>query len=205
MRKALFYQKIKKMGRKDVYSELYKKNNIIYVHIPKCAGTSISKLLYGRDPWHYSCSELRRLDKKKYDSYYKFSVVRNPWERIASTYYYAVAHAQDNPKTTISFITKYKSFEDFVIYGMSSDLVENHYFFWSSDKYLDKPIDKIIRFEDIEWEFPRFCKDMGISGELPRENMSKRRKSYKDEYNSEMKEKIGFLYKDDIDRFKYQF
>ncbi len=69
----------------------------IFVHIPKTAGTSIEKILntgtekefYSRTPptlQHLSWKELKNKIDFDYSNYYKFTVVRNPYERIVSEY-----------------------------------------------------------------------------------------------------------------------
>jgi chondroitin 4-sulfotransferase 11 len=65
---------------------------LIFIHIPKTAGTSID-LAFGlkciccgtHAPWR----DYRRRFAAKWASYFKFAIVRNPWERLVSSYCYA--------------------------------------------------------------------------------------------------------------------
>ena len=75
------------------YSDLYK---FIYLRFQKTGGTSIEKFLienlknnYVPDrPVHTHCYTFKKkLGDKKFDSYLKFAVTRNPWERIFSLYW----------------------------------------------------------------------------------------------------------------------
>ena len=74
IRRGVFFQKMREMfSYKDsVYKSFYDKNKIIYIHIPKAAGTSISEALYKGDPWHYSASECQFINNQKFNKYFKF-------------------------------------------------------------------------------------------------------------------------------------
>ena len=78
----------------------------IFIHVPKCAGESIETALMGRPNWesddpnyaslglpddskigqdkHYTISQWK--DHINFTNYFKFSFVRNPWDRVYSAY-----------------------------------------------------------------------------------------------------------------------
>lgn len=72
------------------------RRKFIFIHIPKTAGTSISvkiksKRYFGtsfKPHVHATLLEIKDLLGQKFDSYYSFSFVRNPWERLHSLYYF---------------------------------------------------------------------------------------------------------------------
>ena len=109
-------------------SEKYK---CILVHIPKCAGTSMESALLMQDPseveggvpknlfgssakltsvQHWTAAEIKRhLGDKKYEELYKFSFVRNPWDRFVSAVAYSDGGDQLNqpekqPATQMAFM-----------------------------------------------------------------------------------------------------
>lgn len=75
-------------------------NKLFYIHIPKTSGTSLYANLLRQgvniekyfftdkntdiSPHHYHLDIL----PKKYNQYKKFTIVRNPWERTMSAYFY---------------------------------------------------------------------------------------------------------------------
>ena len=77
---------------------IYDKYKCIHIHIPKTAGTSITKALHGKDfvlfdtnkkIWRQHATALETREhygKEKWDSYFKFSIVRNPFDRLVSAY-----------------------------------------------------------------------------------------------------------------------
>jgi len=66
-----------------------KHRRVIYIHIPKCAGKSIRDY-FKLSPVGGIHADLN-IHKKKiasYDDYFKFTIVRNPWDRLVSWYLY---------------------------------------------------------------------------------------------------------------------
>jgi hypothetical protein len=65
---------------------------LIFIHIARTGGTSIETALVGKDWWffdaqtkHISAKQARMFyGEELWKSYTKFSVIRNPWDRIIS-------------------------------------------------------------------------------------------------------------------------
>jgi hypothetical protein len=71
----------------------------IFVHIPKTGGTSVERMLrkygivlQGRGNFdsmyykHATAESIKRMMGAEYDKYFKFTIVRNPWDWIVSNY-----------------------------------------------------------------------------------------------------------------------
>lgn len=63
----------------------------IFIHIPRCAGTSVEQWLVGQDYWgvdssrkHLIASQARSAYREYWEEYFKFAIVRNPFDRILS-------------------------------------------------------------------------------------------------------------------------
>lgn len=63
----------------------------IFIHIQRCAGTSIETWLTGSNWWlheartkHLIASQARKIYASYWDEYFKFSIVRNPFSRVPS-------------------------------------------------------------------------------------------------------------------------
>ena len=98
------------------------KHKFIFVHIPKNAGSSINHelkgmceifsemkskdipLAYGK---HANDKHMRKLLKNEYGDYYKFCVVRNPWDRMVSIYWYELGKTIPEGWTFSKFLEAY--------------------------------------------------------------------------------------------------
>lgn len=189
------------IGKDNVYS-IFDRNKIIYIHVPKVAGTSICEAVFGEDPWHYSASELKLINRSKFNSYSKVVFVRNPIDRLISTYLYSKKHIKDNPNTSIKFMESCTSFDDFVENYLDKKLVNQHYFFWTQSKYAGEGVDFVGKFENLDSDFKLFCEKFELHTYLPHKNKSNELKS-KIKIKQCNFNKILELYQCDFERFEY--
>jgi hypothetical protein len=187
---------------------------IVFIHIPRTAGLSIEHylfpdydfndkrnktLMYGWDKksgWlnHLTCNEIRMngyLSESKYNEYFKFAFVRNPWERLVSEYAW-------------KFGNDFKKFRQFCI-----DIFEGNYKIWNvyyreSLAFIQhiKPQYKFIyndsgsmeidfcgRYENLEMDFRQICQMTGLKYKrLPFYNKSVHMyyTNYYDQYTREL-------------------
>ncbi len=229
------------------------KYNCIYIHIPKVAGKSIhhvfarqlglhskkgSVLLLGINDnpalgppalSHLKASEYVRfgyLSQEKFDSYFKFSFVRNPWDRIVSEYKHRGYPRKTDFKTYLLNHLPKPSWTDRYIHTVP----QYDFLFDDSGKLL---VDYLGKFERLQKDFDEVCHKIGISRvTLPHLNISshafklpwtlkgaarilinivsiKRRKNifnhYTEYYDDESRELVAYLYQKDIETFGYEF
>lgn len=202
MRLITLKQRLRTYNKSDVYSKVYDKANLIYIHIPKAAGTSICDAIFRDDPWHFSADELRFINRKKFDTYKKIAFVRNPIDRIVSTYLYSKTHIEKNPNTSINFLKDVDSIDDFVERFLDAKLVEEHYFFWTQDLYIGDEVSFIGKFENIKSDFIKLKDSFGIKNDIEHKNKSKKSKEIINIKKSNL-DKIIDLYSKDFERFGY--
>ena len=66
-------------------------HRLIFIHIPRTAGTSLEKWIQGKDQWrispkekHLTAIEAKEMYSEYWNKYWKFSIVRNPVDRFIS-------------------------------------------------------------------------------------------------------------------------
>lgn len=71
----------------QAYCDKYK---LIFIHVPKCAGTSIVTQLSGKQDGriHAEIHHYLAASRRRYEDYFKFGFVRNPIDRLYSAYNY---------------------------------------------------------------------------------------------------------------------
>ena len=203
------------------------KHNFLFIHIPKTGGNSIQKILeqfsedkivklYGFQdgekrfsiknpvfPYHKH-STLREYKKllpnEKYTPLLKFTVVRNPWERMVSLYFSPHAgRTKFNLKVFETVIQKAQTLEHFVDSRSWVEKIMGKNILKSSE------INRFIRFENLEQEFKVLCSELGL-GNLPLAKLNaSNKKDYQEYYTHHLKKIVANKFKNEIEFFKYRF
>ncbi|WP_136809641.1 sulfotransferase family 2 domain-containing protein [Desulfosediminicola flagellatus] len=225
----------------------------VFIHIPKNAGQSIEHVFLKSLglTWETRASLLLRenghpalgpprlahlkaqdyvgcnyLSQELFDTYYRFTFVRNPWSRVVSLYKYLG-------------YSRRLSFKDFLKDTFLHGILPNMYWFvcpqseliYSEDGEL--LVDYIGRFETLQSDFDQICMHIGFpQTPLPHINISREKRdtqnflqrggtaimnrlrkadsfpsyaSYCDYYDQETFDIVADIYQKDIDNFKYSF
>jgi hypothetical protein len=217
----------------------------IFIHIPKCAGTSIELALgHLNDPEERGAQDHRSIrmiempaitlgtfsskenileiarrvrhqyvgkdtnprnkftvTKEQYDSYFKFTFIRNPWSRAFSVY---VNVMRDKFHQKEYGITNQISLNAFLKLAVGKGFLRPQ-LYWMRDFNGCIPFDYIGRFENLAEDFRQICMRLGMAGlALPHENKGMSQ-DYRDYYDGASKDMILRAYKEEIDRFDYSF
>lgn len=148
---------------------------------------------------HATAVEIRSvLDQSIFDSFFKFTFVRNPWDWQVSLYHFILERPEIRGYEETK---KMGSFRNFVFSRDTSPFTQTGCLVEDSGKLL---VDFVGRFENLEEDFREVCRRIGISVELPHINKSGRA-GYRDYYDDETRELTARLYAEDIERFGYRF
>jgi hypothetical protein len=192
----------------------------LFVHIPKTAGNSIQSTLrdYSEDQLvalrkeqdgierfglrnskynikkHSTLGEYRdALGNEQFRSLYKFTCVRNPWDRMVS-YYFTPTQSPETwgRKKFRNMISKAVSVADYLRLDQDEE-----------DPFAN--VDYIIRFENLADDFRTVCGTLGISpAKLTQYNRSTR-EHYSKYYDHELRELVRMRFAAEIERFGYTF
>jgi chondroitin 4-sulfotransferase 11 len=197
-------------------ADLMKRIGVAFVHVPRTAGMSIATQLYGRFLGHFPVSALLAVRDPALLALPRFTVVRNPWERLASAYYFAargggsgalVARIDPHVRVQIGAIP---SFERFVkewlpqqpLMRIDGVLRPQVYYVVAPDGTV--PFDHVGRQEDLAATEAWLSGILGREIRFPLTNQS-RRDDRHGEYDAEMRDIVASLYAEDIARFGYAF
>jgi chondroitin 4-sulfotransferase 11 len=196
------------------------KYKCIFIHIPIVAGTGIKEALElpgrGHLPWQYYYV----VYPEQWDLYIKFTVVRNPWDRVVSAYHYAKMDKNywyDNlnritPHPDYELLSK-RTFAGYCEILKNRRNMLKHESWQPQYLWVAKTengnnllmVDFVLRYENLEDDFAVLCERLGVSNiDLPYINKSNHG-HYRQYFTQETKEIIEELYSADIRLFKYEF
>jgi hypothetical protein len=196
-------------------------HNVLFVHIPRTGGTSIETILDMRRPrqpvdmtvlhgWitigfqeysaqHLSCLEsLQFIARDLGPKLFKFSFVRNPWERLVSEY-----HWQGGADRLGDFSAFVKSAAGIV--ERRDDLEGRNNHLRPQVEFLDHRMDFIGRFENFEADLRVLLERIHVGGvQIPHIYQTTRR-YYAEYYDDDSRAIVSRIYRHDIEAYQYAF
>jgi len=193
------------------YRKYMHKHKLIFIHIPRTGGTSVLKFMTGRmsgrdhSPWfqyRISCSWA-------FEHYFKFAIVRNPWDRFVSLYKYFKkgGNGDDYDRYVKNYIDGYNGFNDFVVNGFTELFKKNMVMFMPQTYFIcnlknELMVDEVLRFENLEIDIKKVSCFKNKKFEKTNQSFNK---NYIEFYNQETIEIVRELYSNDINTLKYSF
>lgn len=215
-------QYMRSIDTKDSFASSYKpfdRHRCIFVHIPKTAGVSICRALFGNLAGaHIPLARYQLVfSKKEFNSYFKFTFVRNPWDRVFSAYNFLKKGGLlevDRSWAEVE-IAPYQNFDDFIKTGLHRPSIQEWKHFKPQSHFLLVPgsrklqVDFLGFFENIQNDFQYVATELGLgdSAVLRHENATNPSKKldYRDFYTDKTRDIVAEIYKIDIDNFGYEF
>lgn len=174
-------------------------------------GASIEERLGGRIiPEHAGLSTLIKLDPElDLDRYYKFAVVRNPWDRIVSMFSYHQGHARTRYLRPGYWRTRNLDFETWLetvhARRRRAGLIKSQYDMLSLPRQDRVMVEQVLRFENLGEDYAKLAERLDFPQKtLPALNRS-RHGDYRKRHSEQTRALVAELYRDDIEAFGYDF
>lgn len=195
-------------------------NNFLFIHVPKTGGNSIQNVLkaYSEDDIVILAKHQDGIDRfevrnKSYDmtkhstlshyksilgpdlypSLFKFATIRNPWDMMISFYFSPHRGVKEWDRNAfIALLNNVKKIRHYVCSETQS-------------LKIDSELDYLMKFENLDEDFRKVCKNLGIlDAFLPKRNQSIK-KHYSKYYDVELIEIISAEFKEEIKFGDYRF
>ena len=213
-------------------------NEFIFVHIPRTAGTRISKSLCEEmrvENWkqhigeptevarrhetvaddypgsiyegkkHIEAKDLKLLvGEKKWESYFTFAFVRNPWDRAVSTYMHRRKVASGPVRAlwpTSKHLFRWLLKGKYKLLGANSAQQIDYV----ADDNGELLVDFVGRFERLAEDFDSVCEKIGLRASLGEKYDPTKRAGYQEYYDEVSKQIIYDVKRDDVEKFGYRF
>lgn len=206
----------------------------IFVHIPKTGGTSLSlaleakamkdDVLIGDTPkainrrnrikdvktsghlWKHSrLTDIYGLvTQEQIQSYFVFTIIRNPWDRMVSYYHWLKDQKFDHPAVKCAHDHSFSEFlsDPATRQSLQNDAVENYI----SDCNGADCCNFYLRLEFLQQDIKVMEQQLDVKlADIPHDNQSIRDKDYTGYYDAQTRDIIGTVFADDIDKFNYSF
>ena len=214
IRKARFAKRqLDKIHQKGSLLHSFHESKTIFIHIPKTAGISLVKSIFGDVTLegHRSVSFYKQVFGNRYSDFFTFTIVRNPWDRLYSAYKFLEKggiNIHDKNAFDIH-LAIYKDFEDFVLNGLNEKIIwEIMHFIPQYEFVCDKNgkiiVDYVGKFDSLNKSLDEINDILKSDFKLEHHNKTQK-KDYKDIYTTAMIEKVHQIYQKDIDIFEYSF
>jgi chondroitin 4-sulfotransferase 11 len=178
-------------------------HRFVFAHVPKTGGIAMRAALapyadarLSHLPAHDTLADLA-MRMPETSGYFKFTFVRNPWDRLVSFYAYARAVLTRTLPQIVDF--------DWMLRALDRDEE------WTRTVHALRPqsdftsgSDFIGRFERLAGDFTRACAHIGIAPVLSRRNASQHL-AYSTYYDNWSRSFVAARYVGDIEAFGYRF
>ncbi len=145
---------------------------------------------------HISANRIRRyIGQPIWDSYFKFCVERNPWDRLISMYYW---HCRSEPRPTIAEFLDSDIPLRLKLRGRDLYMIDGRV-----------AVDAVCRFESLSEDLEKIRLQLGIPEklELPRTKSTfrKDKRNYREILSDAERARIAELFAEEIDLIGYQY
>lgn len=178
--------------------------------IPEPTGTFSHALSRARLEWDYHkyvfraheniLAARRRMPVERFEDYFKFAFVRNPWERLVSEYEFILTRPEHGRYKRVSGLNNFSEFIHMQI--PRGDAYQLNMLCDRKDQLL---MDFVGKLENLEQDWKTACTMGGIPYQpLPRKNVTER-KPFREYYDSDSIALVAKHWAQEIELFDYHY
>jgi hypothetical protein len=208
-----FILRLKRHLSSNAKLNLLEQTESVFIHVPKAAGTSVANTIYGLDkyPGHYNWLFYQGyFGKNKYNSMYKFTIVRNPFDRLVSAYEYLKRGGNSLPDKAFSeqYLADCGMFKDFLFKIRKTKPIQNWIHFQPQHRFIfdnkeNLKVNYLAHFETLNDDMVKIYSHFGINKELGHAKKITRQ-NYRDYFkDQESIDIVVNLYKKDFELLGY--
>ena len=175
----------------------------IFVEVPKTGSTSIRTIIGHPHRPHLNIWQIaNQVGPEKFNSYWKFGFVRNPWDRAVSLY-------ERKEGLQLRHKMSFEQFVDWMKFASSTcihPVPHRHQLDWFVNPHGDVIVDFIGKYENLQTDWAKIAGKLGIQVALPKVKVNPdRMRDYTKYYSENSKRIISERFAVDIEYFGYQF
>jgi|7_EtaG_2_1085326.scaffolds.fasta_scaffold01655_9 hypothetical protein len=199
------------------------KYKCIFIHIERTGGTSIGRALLGvgrndklkldsnHGPKHIVAKDAKKMiGNKRWNSYFKFSIVRNPWDLVVSNYFFPWFHKKGEGVGFKEWLLRWENNSEWKNNTIRSNSIPQLNAISINNKIV---MDYIIRYETLDEQWKDVANILSAKPVLENDwkyrvekySYLKERKNYPFYYDQESIDIVARKYKKDIEYFGYKF
>lgn len=211
------------------------KYKCIFIHIAKCAGTSVenafgidtknhcaeendylfgwdkSKKLWLQHATPQQLMDLNLISREHWNNYYKFIIYRNSWARAYSDYLW-MKNIRGINDDFLNYINKKGNFDRILNDKNNNGYAGDHLYLQKDYFFLDgKRIDynRELDFDKLNLGFLKIIQDLSLPNDFFKEKLNKSEKRHKSHYSffytGKRKNIVQEKYREDIEYFGFEF
>jgi hypothetical protein len=157
---------------------------------------------------HATVRQTARALPEEFNQFYKFAFVRNPWDWQVSMYHFLLKETENPRYETIKQLGSFRNYLEWLVLLQEKRPFPKGATRLQKDMLVDKDnklaVDDLGRFENLNADFQRIIKGLGITASLAKRNYS-HHNHYQDYYDAQTRKLVATHFEEDIDLFKYTF
>ena len=200
-----------------VYAAPLHLTHSVHIHVPKTAGKSVRKIVYGPDSerlgGHVPARRYRDAWPELFEKYFVFASVRHPLTRLESAYHYLAAggmHEADR-RWAEKHLSEFKGFAQFLRATenprVRARIMRHQHFipqnWFVCDENGKSIVDFLVRTESFEADMQGVCRPLNIAFTNCRLNVTNPPNPAGEPGDRETEERCFNLYREDYDILSY--